>query len=410
MNVPAVFPAAADDWSSWEPLVSQFAQATHCTTTLYAADGQAAIGPVCTSDTGVVLEHSPFFKPGGEGRRFEQELAARAALQLQVVHATYLEQLAVVAVPIVMFGKCQGAIVFGWLPVTFASALGAQRIAAAAGVEPRRLWTVLRLQPPLGAGRVELYARFLSSLVAAHTRLRETLSEIRAVDRVREESLARVAHELRTPLSSVLLRLSALLGTGLDQPDQIRQALEAVIRNVREESRLIDDIVDSARSRTGQLSISTGRCNILEIAAAAVDTILPQATAKEVTIAVGWSPGDQQLVDGDRSRLQQAFLNLLVNAVKFTPPGGRVSLEHRRREDMHDVAITDSGAGIAREMLGQIFDPFVRERSNNDSGLGLGLSIARHIVELHGGRILVASPGRGQGSTFTITLPAHTSA
>lgn len=409
MNPAVPPPPAGDDWSSWEPLLSQFSQATHCTTTLYDMEGRPVIGPICNSDLGIVLGHSPFFQPDGEGRRFEQEVAARAALQLDTVRAMYLDQLAVVAVPVVIFGKCQGAIVFGWLPVTFATALGAEGIAAAARIEPRRLWTVLRLQPPLGPERVELHARFLSSLVAAHARLRETLGEIRAMTRFREESMARVAHELRTPLSSVVLRLSGLLRTALDDPARIRPALEAILRNVREESRLIDDIVDSARSQTGQLSISPAACNVLRVAAAAVDTIAPQAAAKGVEIAVQWSAHDEALVVGDAGRLQQAFWNLLANAVKFTDPGGVVTVRHRWREPMHDIAIQDTGIGIQRPMLAQIFDPFVRERSNNDSGLGLGLSIARQIVELHGVRILVDSGGRGQGSTFTVVLPAHRS-
>lgn len=407
MNAATTAAAEADDWSSWEALLSQFSQATNCTTTLYAADGRPAIGPICSSDIGLVLGHSPFFREEGEGRRFEQEIAARAMLQLEVVRSMYLDQLAVVAVPIVIFGKCQGAVVFGWLPVTFSSALGAERIAIAAGTDPRRLWAVLRLQPPLGQSRVELYARFLSSLVATHARLRETMREIAAVTRLREESLARVAHELRTPLSSVLLRISALLSTPLDDAREIRAALEAMLRNVREESRLIDDIVDSARSQTGQMSISPVTCNILEVVSAAVQTILPQARSRGVGIEVRWSDHEQELVEGDEARLQQAFWNLLANAVKFTEPGGTVTVAHRQRESMHDISIQDTGMGIERPMLNHIFAPFVRERSNNDSGLGLGLSIARHIVELHGGRILVDSEGRGKGSTFTVVLPGH---
>lgn len=400
-------PATVDDWSSWEPVLTQFSQATHCTTTLYTMEGEPAIGPICSSDTGTVLGHSHFFQPDGVGRRFEQSLAAEAALRLELVRATFLEQLAVVAVPVIMFGKCHGAIVFGWLPVTFATALGAEALARAARIDGRRLWTVLRLQPPLGPHRVELYARFLSSLVAAHTRLRETLAEVSTVTRLREESLARVAHELRTPLSSIMLRLSTLLRTDLDHPTQVRTALEAIIRNVREESRMVDDIVDSARSQTGQLSISPSSCDLVEVVSAAVEIIAPQARAKGVAIDMQWSGDGPQKVEGDRGRLQQAFWNLLANAVKFTPAGGSVTVEHRCRDAMHDIAIRDTGAGIQRQMLAQIFDPFVRERSNNDSGLGLGLSIARHIVELHGGRILVDSEGVDRGSTFTVVLPVH---
>jgi signal transduction histidine kinase len=397
---------AGDPWASWEPLLTQFSQATSCTITLYTLEGEPAIGPLFSSDTGTVLAHASFFQPGGEGRRFEQALAARAALRLEPARDVFLEQLAVFAVPIVMFGRCHGTVVFGWLPLTFASALGAERVARASGADPRRLWTVLRLQPPLGEARAELYARFLAGLLDAHARLRETLAEVQAVTRLREESMARVAHELRTPLSSVMLRLSALQNTALDDPRQIRAALGAILQNVREESRMIDDIVDSARSRTGQLRLSPTVCNLLEVAGAAVHTIAPQAAAKEVSISVQWPADAVEVVHGDPARLQQVFWNLLANAVKFTNAGGTVRLAHRRRESTHDISITDSGVGIAGPMLGQIFEPFVRGQGRNDSGLGLGLSIARHIVELHGGRILVESQGSGMGSTFTVILPA----
>lgn len=407
MSPSTAVAGADDDWSSWEPLLTQFSQATQCTATLYSTDGRPVIGPICSSDTGIVLGHSPFFGPAGEGRRFEQAIVSKASIQLESVQSTYLDQLAVVGVPIVMFGKCHGAVVFGWLPVTFATALGAAHIAAAAGTDPRRLWTVLRLQPPLGRARLELYARFMSSLVEAHARLRETVSEIEAVTRLREESLARVAHELRTPLSSVMLRLSTLLATELDDRQEIRATLEAILKNVRQESRLIDDVIDSTRSQTGQWSITPVLCDLRQIISAAVETISPQAQAKGVDIVTRWSSGAEQLVEGDTGRLQQAFWNLLANAVKFTPSGGKITVVHRQRESMHEVSIQDTGVGIPRQMLGQIFAPFVRERTENDSGLGLGLSIARHIVELHGGRILVESDGRGLGSTFTVVLPAH---
>lgn len=407
MDPQPVAPGPKDDWSSWEPMLTHFSQTTSCTVTLYGADGTPAIGPIFSSDTGVVLGHSRFFGPDGEGRRFELALAARAALTLEAAEDIFLAQLAVVAVPIVMFGRWRGTIVFGWLPLTFATALGSERVAQASGAESRRLWTVLRLQTPLGAARLQVYARFLSSLVATHARLRETLNEIEAVARMREESLARVAHELRTPLGSVMLRLSALLNTTLEDPQAIRRALEAVIRNVREESRMVDDVVDSARSRTGQLSIAPLRCNLLDVVFAAVGTIAPQAEAKGVHLRTGWTPGEQQLVEGDPARLQQAFWNILANAVKFTPAGGSVTVSHSRREGMHDIAVVDTGAGIRRDMLGQVFDPFIRERANNDTGLGLGLSIARHIIELHGGRIMVDSEGKGRGTTFRVTLPAH---
>lgn len=405
MNVPMPQAAAGQDWSSWENLLTQFSQATHCTTTLYTADGRPVIGPILSSDTSMILGHSEFFQPHGAGRAFEQAVVSRVSLQLDVVESVYLDQLAIVGVPIIMFGKCQGAVVFGWLPVTFATALGAARIAAEAGADPRRLWTVLRLQPPLGAARVQVYARFMMSLVDAHARLRETIGEIEAVTRFREESLIRVAHEMRTPLSSVTLRLSTLLSTDLDDRGEIRATLEAVLRNVREESRLIDDVIDTTRSQTGQLSITPVLCDILQIVSAAVETILPQAEAKGVDITVQWPAGAEEIVEGDTGRLQQAFWNLLANAVKFTPRGGTVTVSHRKSGAMHEISIADTGSGIPRQMIGQIFAPFVRERANNEAGLGLGLSIARHIVELHGGRILVQSEGRDRGSVFTVVLP-----
>lgn len=401
-------PAAIDDeWGSWEALLVQFSQATACTASLRTIDGGVAIGPLHANAVGAALGAHGFFEPEGAGALFERTLGEQAALRLEPVQAMFLEQLAVAVVPIIIFGRCFGTVSFGWVPVTFPTALGAEQVGRAAGIDGRKLWGLLRLLPPLGRARLDLYVGFLTSLLATHARLRETLVEIDAANRMREENLARIAHELRTPLSSVLLRLSALLNTRLDDPHATRTALEAISRNVRDESRMIDDIVDSARSRTGQLSITRVPCDVRGVVDAAVVTIAPQAQAKGVAIEVLADDGAPPIVEGDPGRLQQAFWNVLANAVKFTPAQGRVTIRHAAREGMHDVSIQDTGAGIRRALVGRIFEPFVRERANNDTGLGLGLAIARHIVELHGGHILVDSDGEGLGTTFTIALPAR---
>ena len=169
---------------------------------------------------------------------------------------------------------------------------------------------------------------------------------------------------------------------------------------------MVEDLIDAAQTRTGQLTIQPEDVSLLRILRDALSTVEPRAEAKGVVLLVSSLEQDDLLVRGDAQRLQQLFWNLLSNAVKFTQAGGQVGIEVSAGGDMHRVTVSDTGQGIAGQFLPEVFGAFNKQQAQNAEGLGLGLFIARHIAELHGGTITAESAGAGQGAVFTVTLPA----
>ncbi|CAN5913642.1 hypothetical protein BH11MYX3_BH11MYX3_17100 [soil metagenome] len=222
---------------------------------------------------------------------------------------------------------------------------------------------------------------------------------------LRDEFLATVSHELRTPLAAILGWVQMLRSEDLP-PEKRDRALETVERNARAQAQLIEDLRDVSRILAGKLRLEVELIEIDRLVEAALETVLPAATAKQIQIEPRLAPG--ATVMGDPHRLQQIVWNLLSNAVKFTPRGGRVEVSVRCVEASVEVVVADNGQGIARELQQQIFERF-RQAENSTTrshgGLGLGLSIVRHLVDMHGGSVGVASEGKGHGTTFTVSLP-----
>jgi signal transduction histidine kinase len=231
-------------------------------------------------------------------------------------------------------------------------------------------------------------------------------SEAREANRLKDEFLATVSHELRTPLSAMLSWIWMLRRGALDSATGQR-ALDAIERSARSQARLVDDLLDVSRIATGKLRLATQPLALAPIVAAAADSAAPAASAKGVLLerTIDAATGD---VLGDPDRLQQVVGNLLSNAVKFTPPGGRVEVSVRRVGSEAEIAVRDTGRGIAPGFLPFVFDRFRQadgSLTRQSGGLGLGLAIVRHLVELHGGRVAAASDGEERGATFTIRLP-----
>jgi signal transduction histidine kinase len=225
-------------------------------------------------------------------------------------------------------------------------------------------------------------------------------------NRAKDEFLAVVSHELRTPLNA-MLGWAKMLGSGALTTEQARRAVEAVERNARAQAQLVDDLLDLSRIITGKLRIEMSPVDVAAVLDAALDVVRSAAEAKGVRLQPVLDRGIGPLL-GDADRLQQVFWNLLSNAVKFTPRGGRVLVRLGREGSSFVVAVEDSGQGIAPEFLPYVFERFRQEDggpARKTGGLGLGLAIARHIVELHGGRVDVFSDGAGRGTTFTVRLP-----
>src|SRR5919202_5307114 len=240
-------------------------------------------------------------------------------------------------------------------------------------------------------------------LLQFESRAREAAEES---NRVKDEFLATLSHELRTPLTAILGWASMLRDGRLDERS-FRGALEIIERNARTQQQIVDDILDVSRSITGQLRLETGPTDLRRVAEAAVDTVRPAATAKSISLSAAFEPGVGPVM-GDPRRLQPVVWNLLLNAVKFTPIGGEVRLRVERAGGHARLAVSDTGVGIRPDFLPYVFDRFRQGDQSTTrvhGGLGLGLSIVRHLVELHGGTVRAERGGEGRGSTFTVELP-----
>jgi len=237
--------------------------------------------------------------------------------------------------------------------------------------------------------------------------LRRRADDLAAANRAKEDFLATLSHELRTPLNA-MLGWTRLLRVGrLDEAGMLR-ALETIERNARIQEQLIADILDVSRIVTGKLRLEFRPVELLPIVEAALDAVRPAALAKRVALTL--DAGGAATVLGDPDRLQQVIWNLLVNAIKFTPPEGYVSIATAVAGGTAVLTVSDSGEGIPAEFLPVIFDRFAQgdaSATRPHGGLGLGLSIVRHIVELHGGGVRAHSEGVGQGATFTVHLPVR---
>ena len=222
---------------------------------------------------------------------------------------------------------------------------------------------------------------------------------------LKDEFLATASHELRTPLNAIAGWVHVLQTGVVASGDQQRQALDAIDRNVRIQTRLIEDLLDVSRMIQGRVSLTVAPLDLRGVIDAAVETIGHTAAAKDITIEAA-APADALPVIGDEHRLQQVFWNLLANAVKYTPRGGRITIAVARELDRAVVRVKDPGEGIDPAFLPHVFEPFRQGASaTKRSGLGLGLAIVRRLVDLHGGRITAESPGAGHGATFSVSMP-----
>jgi PAS domain S-box-containing protein len=230
--------------------------------------------------------------------------------------------------------------------------------------------------------------------------------EAEASSRAKDEFLATVSHELRTPLNA-MLGWSQLLTNNSLSNDKLAHALEVIQRNVLAQSRLVEDLLDVSRIISGQMRLEVQPVDAVRVVGAAIESAKPAIGAKHIELEVSLDPNAGQVL-GDANRVQQVIWNLLSNATKFTGQRGKISVQVRRVEDAVEIEVSDTGQGIAPEFLPFVFDRFRQADGSfarRHGGLGLGLSIARHLVELHGGAITVDSTGIGRGSKFVVRLP-----
>jgi len=241
---------------------------------------------------------------------------------------------------------------------------------------------------------------------ASLLRERDARRHAEEADRLKDEFLATLSHELRTPLTSIL-GWASMIRNGEVEGNNASRAIETIERNARSQARLIDDLLDVSRIITGNLRLDLHPLNLAPIVEGALDALRPTADVKGIKLQTHFVP-EECLVKGDPNRLRQVIWNLLSNAIKFTQRGGSVSIDLTCVESTARLTVSDTGDGISAEFLPYVFDRFRQAEgsiSRKQGGLGLGLAVARHLVELHGGTITAESEGLGNGAVFTVDLP-----
>jgi signal transduction histidine kinase len=232
--------------------------------------------------------------------------------------------------------------------------------------------------------------------------------EAEAANRAKDEFLALLSHELRTPLNAILGWSGLLRSYDVDD-DTHAQGLEAIEHSARAQARMIEDLLDISRVITGELQLSSTQINLAYVVEQAVASLRPLIEAKNQTLQLDLASVEDCW--GDPVRMQQVVWNLLSNAIKFTPANGMISLKLRQLDDEIQLTIADNGEGIESTFLPHVFDHFRQadaSTTRRQSGLGIGLTVVRNLVQLHGGHVEAHSDGRNRGSTFTVTLPKYT--
>jgi signal transduction histidine kinase len=254
----------------------------------------------------------------------------------------------------------------------------------------------------IGASKI---ARDITEQKIAQRRLAEAHEALKRADQMKTEFLTTLSHELRTPLNAILGWIQILKDNA--SPEDLAEALPIMQQSARTQLQLIEDLLDMSRIENGRMILDIQPIDLATVVGASIDSVRPAADAKGIRLHSTLSSVGGTVM-GDQNRIQQIFWNLLSNAIKFTPKGGRIHVIIQRVNSSMEISVADNGYGIAPEFLAHVFDRFRQAdgtTTRRHGGLGLGLSIVKHLVELHGGTVRVSSEGQGKGATFTVSFP-----
>lgn len=402
--------AAPFDVAVWAPALHSFGAVTGLTVALFGADEHVIGVPMPETPLFAAFERHGY-DPGvfaDCARRCLLQAGARPAI---VTAPSY--GLAVVGTSLLLEGTVVGAAVAGYALVDFPQAEAVERLAREAGIPFRELRDIVRQQQPMPQRRLVLHGELLQ--VLGDTLLRENLrtrqyeqtaARLEREMAAKDEFLAVLSHELRTPLAPILTWAQILREAG-DTPERRLKAADSIERSARMQLKLVDDLLDLNRVIRDKVSLEVAVHDLGDLLRSVVDSTAAAAASKEIAVGVAWFR-EPLLVEGDAGRLHQVFLNVLSNAVKFTPVNGRVSVIVERDAGTAVIRVADNGAGIAPEFLPYVFDMFRQQEQGTRrqyAGLGIGLALVKRLVELHMGSVAVESPGVGQGTQVTIRLP-----
>jgi signal transduction histidine kinase/CheY-like chemotaxis protein len=391
--------------------LEKYAAANHLTVQVYGADGRIMAGAV---------NRTPLFDlfSRGRGPGLFETCALKCLSQPGQSPPIVIEEqygIAVVGSTLALGGVVTGVAVAGYALTTHLTHREVVRLGRDVGLASDDIWAVTRKELPVPSSwlllRGELLAILGNTILSENYRsrqLEETSLRLAEASETKDRFLAVLSHELRTPLTSILGYASLVRKGKLDE-DGVRRALEVIERNAKLQTQLIEDLLDVSRIISGALRLQIQPIALEPVIEAAVGNARPGAHAKGIRLDV--VQASKAMIAGDPVRLQQIVSNLLVNAVKFTPSGGTIEVRLERRGLEVQIVVKDTGVGIRGEFLPHVFERFRQDDATEaraHGGLGLGLAIVHHLVTLHNGSIRAESPGEGQGSTFTVTVPALT--
>jgi signal transduction histidine kinase/ActR/RegA family two-component response regulator len=393
----------------WGPALEKFGAVTDLTVTLWA-EGRVVYGPIHTTPLFEVFAQNRY-EPGifaDCARRCVAQVHDRPAV---VVAPAY--GLAAVGTSLVLDDQIVGAAVAGYALVEFGRSSAVELLAREVGVPFPRLWEIARKMQPVPERRLTLHGELLQVLGDAilrenhRTRQYEaTAAELTAEVAAKDEFLAMLGHELRNPLAAVLSS-AELLRRANPLPPEAQPLVDVVDRQTRQLSRIADDLLDVSRMRSRKRVLDRSLVDLREVAQGAIDALRASGRDEDHPIALSL-PSEPLVVEGDAARLGQVLGNLLDNAVKYTPTGGRIELLLEPSGNDALVRVRDQGAGIEPKLLPRIFEVFSQGKIALDrsrGGLGLGLALVKALVEAHGGKVEARSDGAGSGSEFRVKLP-----
>lgn len=378
-------------------------------TALYLADGTRVLGPFTTTPQGEMLVGTGAFERGRMAFHAEQEELIPIYQLKAPREKRFADILTILGVPVMVEKKICGVVFAGWVFDHFPDPIECDRLATLFGIPPITFWQTARTQAPVSREKLSIFLDSLQLLISTMTDQMKAIRDLRESSRIKDEVLALVSHELKTPLTSLLLRVQMLKAHRVPE-DRMGTFISSLETNTLLQTQLVEDLLDAAKITANRLVIEEVPMDLKELIDEVTELVRTPATDKHLNLTFTHAGGDYRCY-ADPRRLRQCFLNILTNAVKFTPEGGSVDVHLERGMTDFYISVTDNGIGIEALRLPYIFERFFQHDRDTKapSGLGLGLYIVKRIVELHHGTVSAESRGHNRGTKIRIALPIRSS-